>query len=286
MLHYLWRSTLDGFVRWCAREEVTCVHQLRASVLEAYRRSLVTHRSALDASLAPGTIRNRLTAVLLLCQALYRRRLIRTDPTADFVLPRLPRRLPRGILSVREIEVICTQSQRQGLRGIRDRALVEVLYATGIRRVELTRLDLPDVDLEVGTVVFRRSKGGHDRRVPMHARACQWVHHYLREVRPALECDESGQALFLSNYGTRISRSTLSRKIGQYIRRSGALVSGACSVFRHSAATHMLDHGADIRYIQEFLGHADISTTQLYTHVSQRELRAVYARAHPLARGQ
>ena len=118
---------LDGFVRWCAREEVTCVHQLRASVLEAYRRSLVTHRSALDASLAPGTIRNRLTAVLLLCQALYRRRLIRTDPTADFVLPRLPRRLPRGILSVREIEVICTQSQRQGLRGIRDRALVEVL---------------------------------------------------------------------------------------------------------------------------------------------------------------
>ncbi|MBK9664195.1 MAG: tyrosine-type recombinase/integrase [Gammaproteobacteria bacterium] len=76
---------------------------------------------------------------------------------------------------MREIEVICTQSQRQGLRGIRDRALVEVLYATGIRRVELTRLDLPDVDLEVGTVVVRRGKGGHDRRVPMHARACQWV---------------------------------------------------------------------------------------------------------------
>ncbi|MBK6585168.1 MAG: tyrosine-type recombinase/integrase [Gammaproteobacteria bacterium] len=253
-------------------------------MLEAYRRSLVTHRSALDASLAPGTIRNRLTAVLLLCQALYRRRLIRTDPTADFVLPRLPRRLPRGILSVREIEVICTQSQRQGLRGIRDRALVEVLYATGIRRIELSRLDLRDVDLEVGTVVVRRGKGGHDRRVPMHARACSWVQRYLREVRPALEGEESAQALFLSNYGTRISRSTLTRKIGQYIRRSGSLVSGACSVFRHSAATHMLDHGADIRYVQEFLGHADISTTQIYTHVSQRELRAVYARTHPLAR--
>ena len=104
------------------------------------------------------------------------------------------------------------------------------------------------------------------------------------EVRPLLENDSSGAALFLSNYGTRISSSTLSRKIGQCIRRSGALVSGACSVFRHSAATHMLDHGADIRYVQEFLEHADISTTQIYTHVPQRELRAVYTRTHPLAR--
>jgi integrase/recombinase XerD len=118
----------------------------------------------------------------------------------------------------------------------------------------------------------------------MHARACAWVQRYLGEVRPVLEDPESGPALFLSNYGTRFSRSTLSRKIGQCIRRSGALVTGACSVFRHSAATHMLDHGADIRYVQEFLGHADISTTQIYTHVSQRELRAVYARTHPLAR--
>ena len=135
MLHYLWRSTLDGFVRWCAREEVTCVHQLRASVLEAYRRSLVTHRSALDASLAPGTIRNRLTAVLLLCQALYRRRLIRTDPTADFVLPRLPRRLPRGILSVREIEVICTQSQRLPLLS---RVVNDELLSSGHVHILLT----------------------------------------------------------------------------------------------------------------------------------------------------
>jgi integrase/recombinase XerD len=278
------RWALEHFSHWCAQSGIHNVHELRPATLEAYRRLLVTHRSVAGSPLAVGTIRNRLVAVVLLCRAAHRRRLVRRDPAAEFVIPRRPRRLPRGILSVGDVERICRYVQHRGLRGLRDRALVETFYATGIRRVELARLDLADVDLDTGTVLVRCGKGGHDRRVPIHQRAANWIRRYIVELRPVLAMEQSGDALFLSNHGTRISTSTLSRTMGCCIRLSGALVPGACSVFRHSAATHMLENGADIRYVQEFLGHADISTTQIYTHVAQRELRAVYGRTHPLAR--
>jgi integrase/recombinase XerD len=164
-------------------------------------------------------------------------------------------------------------------QALRDRAIMETLYSTGLRRMELVRLRLGDVSLDGGTLAVRGGKGRRDRVVPLGLRAAASIQRYLSEVRPLLRSGLDRGELFLTDYGEPFRRNRLGDRMHRYVARAG--LPGACHVFRHACATHMLDNGADIRFIQAILGHADLSTTQIYTHVSIGKLREVHAATHP-----
>jgi integrase/recombinase XerD len=166
---------------------------------------------------------------------------------------------------------------------VRDRAILEVLYSTGIRRRELCELGLYDVDGGRGTVMVRAGKGNKDRVVPIGERALAWVERYVREARPSLVTLPDCGVLFLSRFGSGMSLASLGAKVREYIEEAQVGKKGSCHLFRHTMATQMLERGADVRHIQEILGHADISSTQMYTHVSIKKLKEVHAATHPSA---
>jgi integrase/recombinase XerD len=224
-----------------------------------------------------------MTAVKEFYRRMRRCGVFKSDPAELLELPRVPRRLPGTFLTVEEVESLLQQTLLHGLNGIRDRAILETYYATGIRRMELATLDIDDVDLKRGIVRVNRGKGNKDRRVPIAKRACDWIAMYLNSVRPKFAVLESGQALFLANDCLRYSERKLTYIAGKYVRRAGIKKRGACNLFRHTAATLMHEGGADLLYVKEFLGHADVSTTQVYAHVTIRKLREVYAKTHPAA---
>ena len=182
-----------------------------------------------------------------------------------FDLPKIGRRLPKPVLSEKEVMQILSQTEHYGQRGIRDRAIMEVYYASGIRRRELSKLRLSDIDFEQFQLRVNQGKGFRDRYVPIAKRACFWIYKYLKEVRQTLSNEQSEDILFLANNGKPFRASQLSELVAKYIKLANIQKSGACNQYRHAAATHMVDNGADIRHVQEFLGHADLSTTPAAT---------------------
>lgn len=275
------RSALQAFARWCASEGLTDPASFTLAELERYRR--FTHEAAAGRYgklLDIASQRNRLTAVRVFLRRLARQRLIPSDPGAEFELPRVPRRLPPNILSDAEVKRVFRCSLA-GEHGLRDRAIVETFYATGIRRMELANLDLSDVDFGRGLVLVRRGKGGKDRRVPIARRAMRCIERYLDDSHRRRQ---GAAPLFLDRDGERFRLARLSDLVARLLRRAGIRASGACKVFRHTAASLMHENGADILHVKEMLGHADVSTTQIYVHVTMRTLREVYARTHPAAR--
>jgi integrase/recombinase XerD len=164
--------------------------------------------------------------------------------------------------------------------GVRNRAVLETLYSTGVRRIELMRVKLYDADTKNGTLMVRMGKGRKDRMVPLGERACRWVDKYLQDVRPALIVGQDTGYLFVTDYGEPYRKNRLSDMVKRHVRAAG-IEHGACHVFRHAMATHMLEGGCDIRYIQAILGHSELSTTQIYTHVSITRLKEVHAATHP-----
>jgi integrase/recombinase XerD len=174
--------------------------------------------------------------------------------------------------------------------GLRDRAILEVLYSTGMRRKELAGLKLFDLDAERGTIMIRQGKGKKDRMVPVGERALAWVGKYLADARPRLvqEPDDlsavprqAGGTLFLTNLGEAFSPNRLTQMAREYVDAANLGKKGACHLFRHTCATLMLENGADVRFIQELLGHAELSTTQIYTQVSIRKLKEIHTATHP-----
>jgi integrase/recombinase XerD len=161
---------------------------------------------------------------------------------------------------------------------------MEVLYATGMRRTELARLALDDIEPERALVLIRQGKGRKDRLIPLGERALHWVQQYLSQARPQLAWNADDKTLFLSNEGNPLNPMWLSRVIAQRIERAELGKHGSCHLLRHTMATLMLEGGADIRFIQVMLGHAELSTTQIYTQVAIKQLQQVHARTHPGAR--
>jgi len=279
------RSNLSIFVRWCHGQNIQFVEELEQATLELYRGYISTYYDPRRCKkLDIATQRNRLTAVRMFLRRLHYHQLISSNAAAFFELPTVPHRLPKAVLSEKEIELILAHVLLYGNKGIRDRAILETFYATGIRRMELGRLAIPDVDMSKGVLRVNAGKGGKDRRVPVARRACAWIARYLKEVRPMVSYTDSGPTLFLSDKGLPLAPNQLSRIGGKYIHRAGIDKPGACHLWRHSAATLMLENGAGLRYIQEMLGHASITTTQIYTHVTIMQLKEVYAKTHPAAR--
>ena len=202
------------------------------------------------------------------------------NPADDLQAPRAWRPLPK-FLSAEEVDLLIQQPDTSIVRGIRDRALIELLYATGLRVSELVQLRVADVNLDAGYLTCT-GKGGKQRVVPIGDEAVSWVRRYLSSARPALVRLGASPRLFVNARGGRaLTRVGVWKILKGYARQAGLPTSLSPHVLRHSFATHLLDRGADLRAIQLMLGHADLSTTQIYTHVHESRLRAVYDRFHP-----
>ncbi len=275
------RRHLAHFTTWCDARGLVSADQLTPAILERYRLTLFHQRQPDGSPLTWATQAAKLTAVRMLLAWAARAKWITVNPAADLVLPKLPKRLPRAVLSVSEAERVLAQPDVTTALGLRDRAILEVLYSTGLRRLELVRLDCSDLDPERGLVFVREGKGKKDRLVPIGARAIAWTMRYLDAVRPRLVREPTCPALFLTRGGTRLKPQRLTGRLHRYLVASGVAKPGSCHVWRHTAATLMHEAGADIRDLQELLGHAQLSTTELYTHVSIARLQAVHARTHP-----
>ncbi len=214
---------------------------------------------------------------------MHHKGLLGSNSLAGIELPRSGMALPRALFSVDEIERILAQPMMFGIHGLRDRAILEVFFATGIRRSELMMLDFDDINFQEHLLRVNHGKGHKERIVPISERACEWLTLYLGKIRPMVSFIGSGSALFLANNGKRYSASKLSEMAARYVKLSGIKRAGACHLFRHATATTMLDNGAELRHVQEMLGHASILTTQIYTHVSRAKLSEIYDKTHPSA---
>ncbi len=281
------QSKMDAlrlFRDWALIHRINTVNKIDVNILDSYQYSLHEHRKLNDGMpLARATIRYRLTAVKVMMHVLTLKGLLPRNPCERFELPRLGRKLPKPVLSEHEVQRVLEQASFYGKKGVRDRAIMETYYASGIRRRELKNLTLDDIDFVKCQLRINQAKGNKDRYVPIAKQTCIWIHRYIKEVRGQLANIHSGKALFLANNGKPYRVAQLSELVAKYIKLSDVRKSGACNQYRHAAATHMVDNGADIRHVQEFLGHADLSTTQVYVHVSMTKLREVYSRTHPAA---
>ena len=209
------------------------------------------------------------------------RRLLRRDPTTHLSPPRAPRKLPR-YLTPEEVLALLDAPDRASPRGMRDAAMLELLYATGLRVSELTGLRLEDLRLEAGYLTTM-GKGSKERVVPMGAEACARLREYLGAARASLAAERRAPFVFLNARGARLTRQGFWKILGAYGRQAGIRSALSPHVLRHSFATHLLEHGADLRSVQMMLGHSDISTTQIYTHVNRERLRNLYRDFHPRA---
>ena len=275
------RSSLESFIDWCQERALLRAESISKRILESYQRALHRYRKANGKPLGYSSQRGHMTALRDYFKWLCRNDHIPFNPASELELPRPEKRLPEEPLSIRQVEAVLSQPDLADPLGLRDRAILEILYSSGIRRSELTRLQLCDVNAERQTLQVRKGKGKKDRVVPIGCRALQWLQRYLDDVRPQLQLSLKESHLFLSSYGEAFNPDVLSRKVAQYIRQADIGRGGSCHLFRHTCATHMLENGADIRFIQQLLGHEKLETTQIYTEVSIRQLQEVHARTHP-----
>lgn len=272
---------LSYFQRWCADRGLTRPSEVTKPILERYQRYLFLRRKESGQPLSFVTQHDRLTAVQAFFKYLARHNHILSNPASDLELPKVPRRLPRNVLSVTEVERVLAQPDVAEPMGVRDRAILETFYSTGIRRKELSNLAIFDIDAERGTLLVREGKWKKDRMVPIGDRAIAWIEKYLSEVRPQLVLDPDPGNLFLGQTGEPLTPGWLTIRVSQYIHKAGLSKQGGCHLFRHTMATLMLEGGADIRFIQEMLGHATLQSTQIYTKVSIKKLKEIHTVTHP-----
>lgn len=268
---------LGRFLDWCAARSLTVPSEITRAVLERYQRSLHDAKKKNGRPLGRSTQAHLLSAVMVFFRWLLKQNLILHNPAADLELPRYDRKLPRHVMAPAEVEAFLSSIELKRGHGLRDRAIFETLYSTGLRRAELVALALDDLDLDRGTVRVREGKGGKDRIVPIGARALAFIGRYVNEVRPV---SPEVETLFLTGRGAPLTKSALSNLAVDRLRAFG-ITRGSCHLFRHSAATAMLEAGADIRHIQVMLGHSHLSSTEIYTHVSIQRLKEVHSKTHP-----
>ncbi|TCS37744.1 integrase/recombinase XerD [Paucimonas lemoignei] len=272
---------IRDFIDWADARSVTHPQHVTRSVLERYQRWLHHYRKKDGAPLSIASQRSKLVPLRGFFKWLTRSGELEANPASEMELPRRMRRLPASVLTADEVERVLALADTASPIGLRDRAMMEVLYSTGMRRMELARLAQTDIDFERAVVLIRQGKGNKDRLIPIGSRALSWVRHYLDQARPQLAWNAQDNILFLGLYGESLSATWLSTTIAQYVERAKLGKHGGCHLFRHTMATLMLEGGADIRFIQAMLGHAELSTTQIYTQVAIRQLQQVHATTHP-----
>jgi integrase/recombinase XerD len=273
--------SLALFADWAIERGIEQPREVTRPVVERYQRSLFHLRQPNGRPLTFRSQTARLVALRQFFRWLARTHRVLVNPTAELELPRTTRWQPRGAMTVAEVEDVLTQPNLDTPDGLRDRAILEVLYSTAIRASELAALGTYDLDVGRGVLAVNAGKGGRSRVVPIAERAVGWCEKWLLDARPQLAVPPDDGRLFLNNRGGPFTAKRLTAIARKHLDAAGIQRAGACHLFRHTAATLMLEGGADIRYIQQLLGHAELSTTQLYTHVSIGPLKAVHERTHP-----
>ena len=283
------RHTLDAYRRDLRRyltflEErgVRDVASVREEDVAEFVRHLSGSEYAPERTYRASSVARALAAARALHRFLVREGVVPDDPTQGVIRPRIPRSLPKP-LTVDQVSALLAAPGDAEPPALRDTAILEVLYGAGLRISELVALDVDDVDLEEGSVRVV-GKGDKERVVPLGRYAVRAVGSYLARSRPVLARSRSGGALFLNQRGGRLTRQGATNIIQTAARRAGIRARVTPHVLRHSFATHMLEGGADVRVVQELLGHASVATTQIYTLVTQDHLREVYDDAHPRAK--
>jgi integrase/recombinase XerD len=274
------RIAIRRFIAWADERGIDDPREVTRPMLERYQRHLFYYRKEDGSPLTLGTQLQCLAPLKTWFKWLSREHHILANPAADLDLPRQPKRLPRSVPSVPEVEAILREAEPITPQGLRDRTLLEVLYATGLRRMEIVGVSIYDADLVRGLLWVRHGKGRRERVVPLGERAGAWLAKYLTEARPELLAVDT-EALFLTDYGAPVSPEYVAAKVKRHMQFAGVDKPGATHLLRHACATHMLEGGADIRFIQEMLGHANLETTEIYTHVSIDKLIEVHKATHP-----
>jgi integrase/recombinase XerD len=271
------------FLDWCRERGLTDPVEITRPVLERYQRHLFHYRKKNGEPLSFRSQHSCLVPLRVWFRWMTRQNHILHNPASELELPRLGRSLPKNIFSAREVECVFEVCDIEEPIGLRDRAILEVLYSTGLRRMEMIALKLYDLALDRGLVLVRQGKGHKDRYVPIGERAIAWLQKYVREARPQLAIEPDDMTVFLTAQGEPFSRDHLSFTVKERVDSAKLGKTGSCHLFRHTMATLMHENGADIRHIQALLGHEDIKTTQIYTQVAIRTLQKVHAATHPAA---
>ncbi len=276
------RWALNQFLGWCDGLDYHDPGSLTRGRLEAYQLFLFQYRSLRGGkALAINTQLARLGCIRRFFAWLCRDGILPANPASDLDLPRKQARALPKALSLDEIDRLLALPDVASPFGLRDRTVLELFYSTGVRRTEMTRLEIGDYDPHARTLLVRRGKNGKSRLLPVGGHAASWLDRYLADARPLIAYLPAETGLFLSGYGTAFTPAYLGTWVSKQMKRVGITKPGASHLFRHSCATHMHENGADIRHVQEMLGHARLDTTQIYTHVSIKALQEVHARCHP-----
>jgi integrase/recombinase XerD len=278
------KADLHLFNEWCKTRSLSTPQEITKQILEHFQRHLYHFRKPNGKPLGFHRQSILLTGLKGFFKWLAQNDHLVYNPASELILPKVPMQLPKDILTNDEVETILNQPDLTSPFGIRDRAIMETLYSTGIRRTELVNLSIYNVDQNRGTVFIDQGKGKKDRVVPIGERALAWISKYLDEVRENLLTDPNEHTLFITYQGGGFHPNKLTAIIRNYINQADIGKSGSCHLFRHSMATLMLENGADVRFIQEMLGHARLDTTQRYTHVSISKLKDIHSATHPGAK--
>ncbi|MBL4828252.1 MAG: site-specific tyrosine recombinase XerC [Spongiibacteraceae bacterium] len=275
-------SNLRQFIVWCDERALNHPTEVSKPILDRYKKHLYYQRKTNGNPLSITSQRIKLASLKAWFKWLVQENYLPTNPASEIALPRVPQRLPRHILDHDEIGSLMNSVELNKAQGLRDRAVMELLYSCGLRRKECAQLILSDLDLNRATVFVREGKGHKDRLLPVGELACQWLEKYLMDARSELLLHwDSTDALFIDDYGEGYNADRLGRIIKKYLNKAEIRVEGGAHLLRHAMATHMLENGADIRFIQAMLGHSDLRATQIYTRVSVEKLREIHKATHP-----
>ena len=275
------RYSLGSFIRFLSEREVVLVEQLNAEVLEEYRQDLTFRNTDRNGKLTAQTRRGYLSAVRSFCGYLYDRDLLSENPAGDLVMPKIPGRLPGVILTFKEIHRLMDGCDMHCNRGYRNRIILEILYDTAIRGSELCAINTDDLDLAGGYLHIKSGKGDKDRVVPVSGRVCDLIRRYKMFIRETFTKEHDDRTLILNRYGRMFNYKGILKIVKICAEKAGLKKNITCHVFRHTCATHMLQDGANIRVIQELLGHDSLTTTQIYTRLTIKDLKKAHDKFHP-----
>jgi integrase/recombinase XerC len=271
-----YRDDLADFFKFLTKKELTLLDEVDRHVLRDYLSELVGR------GIAKASIARKLSAIRSFFRYLVREEIIAKNPIEQVSSPKLDKRLP-SFLTQEEMEKLLNAPDLSTPLGQRDRALLELLYASGLRVSELVGLTLEQIDLESNEIRVW-GKGSKERVVLMGQPAAEALKDYIKEGRARLLGEKKSKALFLDRYGQKLTERSVQRLLNQHAKKAGIGKRVHPHLLRHTFATHLLDGGADLRVVQELLGHARLTSTQIYTHVTKGQARKVYLAAHPLAR--
>jgi integrase/recombinase XerD len=272
---------IRAFLVWADARGLKYPTEVTKPILEAFQQHLFHYRKANGDPLSWSSQSKHLIDVRMFFEYLAKENHIPFNPASSLQLPKQPQKLPKAILTADEVERVLAQPDVTTPLGLRDRAIFETLYSTGIRRIEVVRLNIDDLDVERRILAVREGKNQKDRFVPIGTRALIWIAHYVERARDQLSINLRERALFITAHGERLNPDSLTNYGRAYIEAAGIEKPGSCHLFRHSMATAMLNNGASIRYLQALLGHSSISTTQIYTRVSLKKLLEIHGKTHP-----